>query len=363
MLEEIQRCLDHFRRNVNDATKAINEIRRNRNLDIYPAFRLWRLLSRVIMQHIEMLLGFVLYIDKERKRRDELKQIKNKQIDCIRKNISTLKRALGAKFSDCAIKLNASDRETFRAAKGRWICRVPQELLLLILRVRYETQAATCRKDGMSDSARLRAFLDSLRSEQWESLVEPTDPTKKNSISPPPLVPQTFCFDETRKRLGISRPTWADGKSAGKHAWREFLIESRDKRVSHGTVQAELKKAQILSDCVRKKYPEERTLQQEEWESIQFEFRNKYHGELRRYQRHTWQATNAWARAKSQCWRDRCYYDAELVESNGAWDPTDTRPMGNRPSGTCAENCLHAEETEWRVAQDEGKFERYIQCE
>ena len=188
-----------------------------------------------------------------------------------------------------------------------------------------------------------------LQRDGWESLIIPSG---NRSAIPPPLVPRTFCFDETRRRLGISKPTWPHGKFADNHPWPWFITKARDERVSHKTVQAELKNAGICLDSILK------TVGKEYLKQIQIEFQNSYHGELQRYRGHTWQAIDAWARPKNQCWRDRCYYNAKLVEIDGAWESTDTKLRSNRVYGTCAENCLHAEETEWRAAKADGKLER-----
>ena len=58
-LKEIKECMEQVTRNARDSKNAIEEIQRDYSGYIYPAFRLWRILSLVIDQHLCSLRSFI----------------------------------------------------------------------------------------------------------------------------------------------------------------------------------------------------------------------------------------------------------------------------------------------------------------
>lgn len=243
--------------------------------------------------------------------------------------------------------LQEHDRKVFGAVKGKWICRLPQEITILILRLLFEVQhkesqsldVPSLSASLQTDRRTLEAFIEFLKKDRWKTW---------NKVSrSPPLVPGTFCFDETRARIGTSKPKWPRGHFRDWHPWCKFIKNARDKRVSHPTVQEQFKEAQDLLDTIRNKGPQKPS--EEVWNQILLEFQHRYHGALRCYSSRIWQAVDPRLTLKDPCWRDRCYYDVILLKECGEWAPQDTKTSSDRLLGPCAESCLHAEETESRL--------------
>ena len=116
--------------------------------------------------------------------------------------------------------LLASDRKAIIALEKVWICRVPQEITILIVRVLFEAKKRenwllncmlpkSLQKFLQDDRQSLREFLEFLKNSRWESRPA------KDEVRP--LVPMTFCFDETYEKIEISKPTWPEGKFADRH--------------------------------------------------------------------------------------------------------------------------------------------------
>ena len=234
----------------------------------------------------------------------------------------------------------------------KWICRTPQEITILILRILFGARRETTED---SDVSSLRASLGFLRYGQWMSFAVSRRPNS-NTPSISPLVPSTFCFDETSKRLGISKPTWPEGRFKASHPWYGSIIKVRDEWVANKLVQEELAESQGLLDEIIKSRPMTEEPSQAEWDGIRLEIQRKTSGKLQHYEDHVWQATDSWAEPIPQCWRCRCVWNAKLVEENGAWTSKDTKPPKHRKFGPCAESCLHAEETEETESRATGSW-------
>ncbi|KAI9699227.1 MAG: hypothetical protein M1820_007199 [Bogoriella megaspora] len=243
-----------------------------------------------------------------------------------------------------SVNLQEKDQKVLAAVQGKWVCRLPEELAALILRVLFDAQHSQLLSAKPQDHEKiLKAFIDFLKEDRWRSWKMP-DTTRDRGPKCPPLVPGTFCFDETRARIGISAPKWPDGKFKECHPWYEFVKKARDSRVSHPVVQKQFTEAENLLSTIRD--TRDKRVSEAEWNRIQLEFQDQYDGPLRRYSNHIWQAVDPWLTFKDPCWRDRCYYDAKLLKHCGKWDSQDTAPSRRRLRGPCAESCLHAEEIE-----------------
>ncbi|KAI9660959.1 MAG: hypothetical protein M1821_009286 [Bathelium mastoideum] len=245
-LNQIDACMKQILHNVRDSKDAIEELQRDYSTCIYPATRLWRILSLVIDQHVGLLSGFVFWAKRRLVEDKEAKNSATEKVPEIEDKISeTRKTQKLPKLGN--YELDASDYKVITALEEQWVCRVPQEITILILRVLFEARQRKKELTGSvfpkglqkffrDDRQSLREFLGFLRSDRWESLVV------QDKI--PPLVPMSFSFDETYERIGTSRPTWPNGAFANRHPWPDYMVGARDERVKHKIAQAELESAE-----------------------------------------------------------------------------------------------------------------------
>ncbi|KAI9657942.1 MAG: hypothetical protein M1821_002599 [Bathelium mastoideum] len=330
VLDKINKCMSQFESNIDDAAKAIRRMPRTiATTKNEPALRLWRLLECTINQHVLLFKKFVHWADeKVANSRSPNKHPFSESIkECFRQ-FETKLRIVEMTGSDLfgESRLSDEDQDIFSKIESKWICRTPSEITLLILRISVAESPGS--DIGLIKSS-LADFLDELSSGEWKS-------RKSGTSNPQPLTPQTFCFDATKKRLGVSRPS-----KIGCTPLDQFFLRARDMRVAQPSAQIHFEAAQARLNNIcdgknRGVGPD--------WETdIQPKFLEEYgNGPLQRYKGHVWQAIGQDFKLKDQCLCCRTYYNAVLVQSNKSGIGTDTSSA--KRLGVCAESCLHAEQ-------------------
>ena len=112
--------------------------------------------------------------------------------------------------------------------RDRRICRSPQEIAILIIRLVVPNPEA--RNDDQLPLERekefLKNFISELQGGDWNSRCKPDD---DDGIRIPGTVPKVVCLDETWQRIGATRPSWPDQKPKAL-PWGELLTDSRHAR-------------------------------------------------------------------------------------------------------------------------------------
>ena len=246
----------------------------------------------------------------------------------------------------------------FEPMKGKWICRTPQEIAVLFIRLLFDSRNpkdhTQYKDEGERAVSALRKFLSFLLSHQWKSRT-----AKKPE---PPFVPKTLCFDETSKRIGASKPTWPRSAFSS-HKWIRFIVSARDARVEDELGYAALKRAQDHLDRIAGVCADE-PIQGgwHRWTQLRQDL-ERQQSRLDACNQHVWQAIDAQFDEKDQCPRCRCYYSGVRVardNDENEWT-SDTKVSireggDKRPPGPCAESCLYLEELiSRRESRDRGQ--------
>ncbi|KAI9694230.1 MAG: hypothetical protein M1820_009088 [Bogoriella megaspora] len=347
----VDTCVEQFEVCIKYAEKVIDNMEKANTIENNKSFlRLWKLLECTINQHIALLERFASWVDKRTEENQNTgRPLYRKGISERRSRIeSELKSKLEGPVSDGfaqlkECKLPEQDLHVFDKGEDELICRVPQEIVLLLICVSIwisvpEEQAANV---GQARD-RMRRLLEELSTDKWKNEVQ--------NPRPAPLVPETFCFDATKKRLGISRPF-----ELGCSPLDQIFLQARDIRVSHPSAQADFKQAQdtLFKILGKENYKVKDDPDGSKWDTcIRSTFQREYNGPLQRYNKHVWQAIGRDFSAKEQCKCCRAYYNAILVKEEER-SGKESIAMSRRRFGTCAESCLHAEECLSREPQTE----------
>ncbi|KAL9073038.1 MAG: hypothetical protein Q9157_004895 [Trypethelium eluteriae] len=272
--------MSQFAKNIDDAVKAIRRMPETiTTAGNEPALRLWTILKHTINQHILLFKTFARWADgkaasniggNERPFSERIAQYSQQIETKLRPRDHTGLDLFGE------IQLSDEDLDVFLKIEEKWICRIPSEITLLILRI----SVAECPGSDINHvKSSLAKFLDELSSVEWKS---PTS-RPKSDCQFPPLVPDTFCFDATKKRIGISRPS-----RFGCSPLDKFFLRARDVRVAEVSAQTHFREAQAMLDRI---LGEEDGGVRLDWETaIRPKFLKEYgKGPLQRYEENIWQ--------------------------------------------------------------------------
>ena len=247
-----------------------------------------------------------------------------------------------------------NDKSVFARLKGKWVCRSPQEITILIIRFLFDKEISGC--CFRNPQTILENFLKFLQNGPWSSkrgrlrITRGAQGELRKKRVTSPLVPHTFCFNETAQILRTSQPVWLS-KHLKNHRWPKFVQESRDARVQVDAVQAQFKKADRALNEIAGVDPtgEIRESDARRWLQLQRDFHNVSGATLRECDGHVCQAVGAAFERKNQCCRYRCYYPGiRLIYKNDeAKRGSDSKVVEDnsegRPSGPCAESCIYVE--------------------
>lgn len=160
----------------------------------------------------------------------------------------------------CTYSTAEEDMSVFSRMGNQWICRTPEEILILIFRLDFDVDDEN-REKGEEQSAEketLRRFLD--------HLCKVSKPRIQLKGKLNYLGPATYCLDETCKRIGISRSRWPK-TGLESHQWFISLVEeTRHVRVRNEGLQNEFHRAEkSLSDIIERKASSIGRLTRERW--------------------------------------------------------------------------------------------------
>ncbi|KAF2232354.1 hypothetical protein EV356DRAFT_517472 [Viridothelium virens] len=339
ILQNILSSMAHFLKNLDDA----NEARKIKTCDRKALEdRLLPLLSRIIGQYTRLFREFCQWID-SRSLNNNSHTIATSEFFSLSKKIHD-KIATWKEFHELRYEAN------------RWICRTPQEIVILIIRLTFPNPEA--QNDGQPPSTdeneSLKKFISELKEGDWNSRIcEPE--YRKNEI--PGAVPAVVCLDETWQRIGASRPSWPK-ETYNLLPWGKFFTKSRDfntLKIANTHLRPAAEKLTALKLRDFDKSPQER-LPPGDWRQLQSTFRRECPDEVRHFESHVWQAINADWSYKDQCGRCRCYYSVVLAKEND-FDTTSIDTEAKR-LGSCAETCLYAEHIEYQAVRKKAERRR-----
>ncbi|KAL9065950.1 MAG: hypothetical protein Q9157_007300 [Trypethelium eluteriae] len=388
VLNDMKDCLSHLLENIKDVAWIVEntppQLGRS-GTEAHPVTRLLYVFSSVVRQYVDFFAKFIQWVRDTYAQSEVLTgpvEQSMSRVDDIKCRIKNLEILNGEFLSETSLP----------DLRGKWVCLTPQEITILFIRVYFDEKRHKTQDTGKSKigddcggtggrideekdegkekgdcgdeeehkkleatKSTLKDFLDFLLQRPWA--------TRRNyeaTSKPCPLVPAVVCFDETRKRLGISKPTWPTS-IFHEHPWMKFVVKSRDARVDYDDVQHQFREAQrALNDIAGVEGDGKIQAEASDWIRHRSDFRAKSGQLLAACNEHVWQAIDAGFRQEQQCGRCRCYYSGvDVVYPNDDIKcPKDTKTKEQadhagqagqvrrqvRPLGPCAESCLYAEE-------------------